>query len=157
MVCSHLEGHGGHQVVELSRPWSAMGSAHPRVQYTLCLTLVKTCHTTCFCHRCFHLPLPFVLLGRTEKEGEPHLISLFSVNIPTNRVRFFLAGLFSGCHNSRAIRGPCCAPLSILIPYFGKKDSPLEMSDIGYSALWLAGCSAGGGAEHSPGHEASRN
>lgn len=31
------------------------------------------------------------------------------------------------------------------------------MSDTGYSAPWLAGCGAGRGAEHSPGHEVSRN
>lgn len=31
------------------------------------------------------------------------------------------------------------------------------MSDTGYSAPWLTGCSARGGAEHSPGCEVSRN
>lgn len=77
-----------------------------------------------FCCCCFHLPLPFVLSGRTEKEGEHHSISLCSVNVPSNRAKFFLAGLFSGFHNSRTISGPCCALRSLLIPYFGKRIPP---------------------------------
>jgi len=34
---------------------------------------------------------------------------------------FFLAGLCNGGHDSGVIRGPHCAPLSILMPALGKK------------------------------------
>lgn len=70
-----------------------MGSPHPWVRPTLCVPSAKAHHATWFCHCCFHIPLPFVLSGRTKKEGEPHLISLCSLNMPSNRARFFLAGL----------------------------------------------------------------
>lgn len=134
------------------------GQRSPLSKPSLCLPSVSVCHTAWFCCRCFHLRLPFVLWGSTEKEGEPRLIVLHSVSIPSNRARFFLAGLFSGCHNSWVIRGPCHAPLSVLIPYFGKK-IPLWscQTQVAQHCGWLAGCSAGGGAERSPGHEVSRN
>lgn len=72
---------------------SQHGQPHPWVQPMLCLPSVKACHATWFCHCCFHLSLPFVLSGRTKEEGEPHLTTLSSLNIPSNTAKFFLARL----------------------------------------------------------------